>query len=54
MSYESGPSAADAVPAAIAFATSIPFMATLIPFALGAVILTTTADSDRLLTSGVK
>ncbi|MBF6339360.1 hypothetical protein IU450_26205 [Nocardia abscessus] len=37
------PHAADAVPATVAFVTSIPFMATLIPYALGAAILATAA-----------
>ncbi|MFC6010915.1 hypothetical protein [Nocardia lasii] len=48
------PHSADAVPATIAFVTSIPFMATLIPFALAAVLLTETVDSDRTHPSGVK
>ncbi|WP_280260519.1 hypothetical protein [Nocardia abscessus] len=41
------PHAADAVPATIAFVTSIPFMATLIPYALGAAILATAAHRSR-------
>ncbi|WP_174187752.1 hypothetical protein [Nocardia barduliensis] len=42
------PHAADAVPATIAFVTSIPFMATLVPYALGAAILAAAAPRSRV------
>ncbi|MGK8486533.1 hypothetical protein [Nocardia asiatica] len=41
------PRAADAVPATVAFVISIPFMATLLPYALGAAILATAAHRSR-------
>ncbi|WP_216905566.1 hypothetical protein [Nocardia noduli] len=41
------PHGVDAVPAAIAFALSIPFMATLIPYFLGVAILATAANRSR-------
>ncbi|MFG3614698.1 hypothetical protein [Nocardia sp. NPDC047654] len=41
------PRSVDELPAIIAFVTSIPFMATLVPFALGVAVLAAAGDRAR-------